>query len=118
MVSPIKAVNSSLVQVASRTTPTSSDTATSDISNAKSKVSVDFERMQQNLQVSIDRLNEQMLDGGRNVIFYIDQELGRPIVEVRNRDTGEIIRQIPTETVVRVAHNIEALKGLLMNKKI
>lgn len=106
------------MQVASRTTPTSSDTATSDISNAKSKVSVDFERMQQNLQVSIDRLNEQMLDGGRNVTFYIDQELGRPIVEVRNRDTGEIIRQIPNETVVRVAHNIEALKGLLMNKNI
>jgi len=118
MVSPIKVVNSSLVQVASRTTPTSSDTATSDIPNAKSKASVELDRMQQNLQVSIDRLNKQMLDGGRNVTFYIDHELGRPIVEVRNRNTGEIIRQIPNETIVRVAHNIEALKGLLMNKKI
>jgi uncharacterized FlaG/YvyC family protein len=44
--------------------------------------------------------------------------LGRPIVVVRKEDTGEVIRQIPNEVVVKVAHNIEALKGMLMNKKI
>jgi hypothetical protein len=36
---------------------------------------------------------------------------------VRSTDTGEVIRQIPNETVVRVAHNIEKVKGLLLNAK-
>jgi len=32
-------------------------------------------------------------------------------------NSGEVIRQIPTEVVVRVAHNIEKLKGLLFDGK-
>ena len=86
--------------------------------NTKSQVPVDIERMKQNLEATIGRLNEQMRDGGRNVTFAMDETLGRPIVVVRKEDTGEVIRQIPNEVVVKVAHNIEALKGLLMNKNI
>ena len=60
-----------------------------------------------------------MRDGGRNLSFAIDpSRKGQPVVIVRKEDTGEVIRQIPNEVVVKVAHNIEALKGLLMNKKI
>jgi uncharacterized FlaG/YvyC family protein len=29
-----------------------------------------------------------------------------------------VIRQIPNEVVVKVAHSIEALKGVLLNKEI
>jgi len=34
---------------------------------------------------------------------------------VTNTQTGEVIRKIPSEAVIRVAHNIEALKGLLFS---
>jgi uncharacterized FlaG/YvyC family protein len=37
---------------------------------------------------------------------------------VRKEDTGEVIRQIPSPEVLKVAHSIDALKGLLMNKQI
>jgi flagellar protein FlaG len=36
---------------------------------------------------------------------------------LRSADTGEVARQIPNEVVVRVAHNIEKMKGLLLNAK-
>jgi flagellar protein FlaG len=39
------------------------------------------------------------------------------VVTVRSAETGEVIRQIPNEVVVRVAHNIERVKGLLLNAK-
>jgi len=41
--------------------------------------------------------------------------LGLPIVVVKNSQTGEVVRQIPNEVVVQVAHSIEAFKGMLHN---
>ena len=82
---------------------------------AKPEIKVDTEKMRQNLQEAINRLSEMMRDGGRGLNFSMDQKLGRPIVLVRNADTGEVVRQIPNEVVVRVAHSIEDLKGILHN---
>jgi uncharacterized FlaG/YvyC family protein len=35
---------------------------------------------------------------------------------VRNTSTGEVVRQIPSEDVLRVAHKMDALRGILYNK--
>ncbi|MSQ64732.1 MAG: flagellar protein FlaG [Limnohabitans sp.] len=118
MINSIQPISSTPPQVTLRPSPSIPVAAASHTAPAKSEVPVDMERMKQNLEVTIGRLNEQMRDGGRNVTFAMDEALGRPIVVVRNEDTGEVIRQIPNEAVVKVAHNIEALKGLLLNKKI
>ena len=118
MVSSIQSVASSPAKVMSRPAQIATAAAAPEAVQAKSDVPMDMERMKQNLEVTIGRLNEQMRDGGRNVTFAMDEALGRPIVVVRKLDTGEVIRQIPNEVVVKVAHNIEALKGMLMNKKI
>jgi uncharacterized FlaG/YvyC family protein len=37
------------------------------------------------------------------------------VVIVRNTETGEVVRHIPTEVVVRLAHSIDDMKGLLLN---
>lgn len=79
----------------------------------KVDIKVNTEQMRQNLQEAINKLNELVRDGGRGLNFAMDEKLGRPIVSVKNSDTGELIRQIPTEEVVRVAHSIENIKGLL-----
>jgi uncharacterized FlaG/YvyC family protein len=39
------------------------------------------------------------------------------VVTVTNTVSGEVIRQIPNEAVVRVAHFIDGAKGLLHNAK-
>ena len=118
MVLSVQSITNSASQVIPKASPQAASTGSNQTAPAKSAVPVDMERMKQNLEVTIGRLNEQMRDGGRNVTFAMDETLGRPIVVVRKEDTGEVIRQIPNEVVVKVAHNIEALKGLLMNKKI
>jgi uncharacterized FlaG/YvyC family protein len=38
-----------------------------------------------------------------------------PVILVKNQDSGEVIRQIPNEVVIKVAHSIEDLKGILHN---
>jgi uncharacterized FlaG/YvyC family protein len=38
-------------------------------------------------------------------------------VTVRNSQTGEVVRQIPNEVVIKVAQSIDDFKGLMLNKK-
>lgn len=85
---------------------------------ARAQIKLDTETMRKNLQEAISRINDMVRDGGRGLNFSLDEKLGRPIVMVRNLESGEVIRQIPTEVVVKVAHSIEDLKGMLHNEAV
>ena len=62
-------------------------------------------------------LNHQLASSKRGLGFHIDEAVGGPVVTVRSSETGEVVRQIPNEVVVRVAHSIEKMKGLIFNSK-
>ncbi len=81
----------------------------------KAEIKVNVEQMKKNLDQAIGQLNDNMRDGGRNLAFAMDEVLGRPVIVVKKGDTGEVIRQIPNEVVIKVAHNLDKLKGLLFN---
>ena len=84
----------------------------------KAEPLVDPQEMRANLEAAIEKLNEQVERNGRGLNFAIDEKLNRPIITVRSTATGEIIRTIPNEVVIKVAHNIEDIKGLLMDHKL
>ena len=71
----------------------------------------------QNLKEAVSLLNQQMSAGNRDLGFRMDDVLNAPVVTVRSDQTGEVIRQIPTEVVVRIAHSIEKMKGMFVNGK-
>jgi flagellar protein FlaG len=74
------------------------------------------EDLRQSIKQAIDNLNQQLKDNGRDLSFQMDETINRPIITVRNLQTGEVVRQIPNEEVVRMAHSIEEGKGLLFNE--
>ena len=78
-------------------------------------IKVDTQEMARNLQNAIDQINTAMRDGGRGLNFVIDNAINQPIIKVLRAETGEVIRQIPNEVVVRVAHNLEKLQGVLFS---
>lgn len=81
------------------------------------KVDLGFrpEELRKNIQEAVNRLNEQMQSKGRDLSFSIDEKIDRSVITVRNLKTGELVRQIPTEDMVKLAHSIEDMKGLLFN---
>jgi len=90
-----------------------------ELSVPKVEIQVNTEAMKKNLDAAISHLNEMMRDGGRNISFMVDPSIkGQPVIIVSKEDTGEVIRQIPSPEVLKVAHSIDALKGLLLNKQI
>jgi len=54
---------------------------------------------------------------GRNLNFSIDSTTGYHIVRVTNPETGETIRQLPSEELLRIAQSFEQLNAALVNQK-
>ena len=54
---------------------------------------------------------------GRNLNFSIDSTTGYHIVRVTNPQTGETIRQLPSEELLRIAQSFEQLNAALVNQK-
>ena len=79
---------------------------------------VDPKQMRENLREAIEKLNDQVERNGRGLNFSVDDRLNRPIITVRSTATGEVVRTIPNEVVIKVAHNIEDIKGLLMDQTL
>jgi flagellar protein FlaG len=76
----------------------------------------DAKEMRQRLQEAVDRLNEQMKSTGRDLAFGIDEQIDRSIITVKSSTSGELVRQIPGDDVLRVARSIEELKGVLYDE--
>ena len=79
---------------------------------------VDPKQMRENLREAVEKLNDQVERNGRGLNFSVDDRLNRPIITVRSTATGEVVRTIPNEVIIKVAHNIEDIKGLLMDQTL
>ena len=54
---------------------------------------------------------------GRNLSFSIDSTTGYHIVRVTNPETGDVVRQLPTEELIRIAQSFEQLNAALVHQK-
>lgn len=81
------------------------------------QLQINVEAERQELKEAVVLLNQQVSKNTAGLGFVMDEALGRPIVTVRNTNSGEVIRQIPNEVVVRVAHHMDTAKGLIHNSK-
>ena len=79
---------------------------------------VDLKSLQKIVQEAIETLNEQMRQSNRSLNFSMDAQVNRVVITVRNTDSGEVVRQIPDEAILRVAHNLQKVRGLLLNEEV
>jgi flagellar protein FlaG len=54
---------------------------------------------------------------GRNLSFTIDETTGYNVVRVMNPETNEVIRQLPSEELLKIARSMEQLNSVLVNQK-
>ena len=81
------------------------------------KIAEEFKVEPQQMVSDIDRIvsgmNELMSRGENTLNFAVDNRVGRTLITVTDYETGEVVRQLPLESVLRVAHSIENMKGVL-----
>jgi flagellar protein FlaG len=51
----------------------------------------------------------------REVNFAVDSDTGKTVVTVRNRSTGEVVRQIPDAETLRIARQLESGASALVD---
>ncbi len=79
------------------------------------EIQFDPAQARRNLHAAVSMLNEQMSATKQGLGFSFDDSKNMAVIRVRNLSTGEEVRQIPTEDVLRMAHKIDDLKGILYN---
>jgi flagellar protein FlaG len=69
------------------------------------------------LQAAVDRINQSNAASKRNVLFQVDSISGKDIVKVTSKQSGEIIRQLPSEELIKFAQNLEYVMGMIFDNK-
>ena len=52
----------------------------------------------------------------REAQFIFDKDIDKVIIKIKDKDTGEIIRQIPPEVAVKIAKKVDELLGILFDE--
>lgn len=100
--------------------PVSINKNTSSLSQAKSGTDVaktsavassfsaeaESESLAQQLDGAVSRINEYVQNVQRTLEFTVDADSGRDVVKILDKQTEEVIRQVPTEEVLAIARNI------------
>jgi len=58
-------------------------------------------------QLAVQKLNEFIQKLQRDIHFDLDQQTGKTVITVRDRQTQEVIRQIPPEYVIKMAKMLQ-----------
>ena len=54
----------------------------------------------------------------RNLEFSMDEESGQIVVKVIATDSGKLIRQLPSEEALRIAHSLSDVNSVLFDAKV
>ena len=82
------------------------------------ELTLDPQARARDVKEAIANINEQMQRNGHGLAFSVDDALNRTVITVTNSESGEVVRQIPDETLLRVAHNLHRIAGLLKDETI
>jgi len=66
------------------------------------------------LATIVEQLSDVVTLMNKGLAFSVDEDSGSAIVKVMDIDTGDIIRQIPSEEALELAQKLQDVKGLLL----
>lgn len=78
------------------------------VASEKSPSQVLKEMSEEKLDDAIVQLNDSLQNIQRNLEFSVDKEAGKIVINVTDKETEEVVRQIPSEEVLQLAKNLHA----------
>lgn len=73
--------------------------------------------LEEQLNEAIQTLNDSLARTPTKANISHDNELNRYVVRIADKKSGEIVREIPSEDLLKFARHLEKLKGILFDKK-
>ena len=64
----------------------------------------------------INKVNQYVRTFNTKVVFSYDEERERNIIQVKDQDTGQIIREIPPKEMLDLLSKLEDISGIIFHK--
>ena len=79
----------------------------------------------EDIELAVQEVQAFLQVQNRNLAFSIDEDTQRSVVTVKDSESGDVIRQIPSEEVLKLAERIKSLQedigtsvGVLVNNRV
>lgn len=66
-------------------------------------------------QAIAERLDQYMKESGRSVEFRVDDDIHETVITVRRTDTGEVVRQYPTDEAIALLRRLNEQSGTFVD---
>jgi len=70
-----------------------------------------MEKVAQQLQEFVGRMN-------KSLEFHVDEDSGKDVIKVVDKNNGELIKQFPSEEVLTVVARLSEAAGMFINSKV
>lgn len=69
-------------------------------------------------QRAVESVNEVVQVFNKGIQFSVDESTGINVVKVVEKETEQVIRQLPIEAVIKFAQTLDTIKGLLVKQSV
>ena len=71
---------------------------------------------EEKVRAAVKEINNELEKLQSELGFSVDKVANDVVITVKRKESGEVVRQIPSETALKLAHNFEKLKGILLDE--
>lgn len=89
-----------------------------DAAQDKVKSLTTLESVTESIQDAVEVLNEALSRKHTSAQIRRDEQLNRFLVTIKDKESGEIVREVPPEALLKFARNLEELKGILFDETL
>ena len=98
--------------------PKDSAAAMSKVADQRKSDSInEITEMASEIREAIAAINEAVKKVPTSLDFSVDEASKRFVVQVTDKNTGELIRKLPGDAVLRIARQLESMKGIVFDQK-
>lgn len=84
--------------------------------SAKAVKEISAAQEEERLKEAAEQLNEFIKNNAHDLKFFVDKDTGKIVVKVLEKQTGKLIRQIPSEEMLQIAKALDTVQGLIIRK--
>lgn len=99
------------------TAATSAAKATNTTGTAAKTAADGVEPTREQVNSAVKQLNETMSASSQDLEFSVDQDSKKTIVKLVDRNTHEVLRQMPTKEALEIAKSLDKAMGKLIDQK-
>lgn len=71
----------------------------------------------QSIEAAVEKTRDFVRAIGSDLQFQVDEATGTTVIKVVDRETSEIIRQIPSQEMLEIAQALDRVVGLLLRRE-